>query len=81
MKERNAAMSVNVAALGLDQLSVGDRLDLIDQIWNTLPLDVASTDVPEWHLAELKKRREEMAANPTAGAPWRDALNQLGARS
>jgi putative addiction module component (TIGR02574 family) len=74
-------MSVSAADLGLDQLSVGDRLDLIDQIWNTLPLEVAPADVPEWHKAELAKRRAEMTANPTSGTPWRDALNQLGAKS
>ncbi len=70
-------MSVKIEAFGIDQLSVGDRLELIEQIWDSLPDQVASEDVPEWHRAELAKRRAAAEAKPGLGTPWRDALTRI----
>ena len=56
-------MPVSVEALGIDRLSVRERLELIEQIWGSLPQQVNPDEVPAWHLAELAKRRA------AAGAP------------
>lgn len=69
-------MSASIQQLGIDQLSVRDRLDLIEQIWDSLPQQVHADEVPEWHLAELEKRRAEADAAPNAGRPWREALSK-----
>jgi putative addiction module component (TIGR02574 family) len=74
-------MAVNVEALGIDQLSVGERLQLIDAIWDSLPENVDPADVPAWHLAELAIRRAEADASPAAGRPWRQVLGDLGTKS
>jgi putative addiction module component (TIGR02574 family) len=70
-------VSIDVEALGIDRLSIGERLELIDLIWDSLPQDVDVANVPEWHLAELVKRRADAEANPGAGRPWREVLDQL----
>ena len=70
-------MSVNIASLGIDHLSVRDRLDLIEQIWNSLPEQVAPEEVPGWHLADLAERRARAAAQPGLGKPWREVLGPL----
>ncbi len=70
-------MPVSIAALGIDRLSVGERLDLIEQIWNSLPEQVAPEEVPEWHLAELARRRALAEAQPGVGKPWREVLAPL----
>jgi putative addiction module component (TIGR02574 family) len=74
-------MAVNVAALGIDRLTVGERLQLIDAIWDSLPKHVDAADVPAWHLAEIAKRRAELDASPGVGKPWREVLGDLGAKS
>jgi putative addiction module component (TIGR02574 family) len=74
-------MSVSFESLGIDRLTVGERLELVESIWDSLPPHVDSADVPEWHLAELKKRREEVDVTPLAGKPWRDVLDRLGKES
>lgn len=71
-------MPVSIEALGIDQLSVRDRLELIEQIWDSLPQHVNPDEVPEWHLVELLKRRAEADANPGVGKPWREALARFG---
>jgi putative addiction module component (TIGR02574 family) len=70
-------MSVGITALGIDKLSVRERLDLIEQIWDSLPEQVEPGDVPAWHLEELAKRRAAAAARPGVGKPWRDVLGPL----
>jgi putative addiction module component (TIGR02574 family) len=74
-------MSVTVESLGIDQLSVADRLELIEQIWNSLPEQVDPQEVPPWHLAELSKRRAEAEVQPRHGKPWREVLGPLEAGS
>ena len=71
-------MSVRLDALGIDRLSVKDRLELIEQIWDSLPDQVEPQDVPDWHLAELAARRARAGAEPGVGSPWRNVLQQLG---
>ncbi len=34
-------MPVSIEALGIDRLSVGERLELIEKIWDSLPEEVA----------------------------------------
>jgi putative addiction module component (TIGR02574 family) len=70
-------MPVSIEALGIDRLSIGQRLELIGQIWNSLPEEIDPQEVPDWHRAELAKRREQARAQPGVGKPWRDALGRL----
>jgi putative addiction module component (TIGR02574 family) len=74
-------MSVSIEALGIHQLSVTERLELIEQIWNTLPEQVAPQEVPQWHLTELAKRRAQAEAQPGVGKSWREVLDRLEGNS
>lgn len=74
-------IAVNVEALGIDQLSIGERLQLFDLIWDSLPEHVDPADVPAWHLAEIANRRAEADENPGIGKPWQQVLGELGAKS
>ncbi len=67
-------MPVNIESLGIHQLSVPERLELIEQIWNSLPEQVTPQEVPDWHLAELAKRRARAETQPGRGKPWRQVL-------
>jgi putative addiction module component (TIGR02574 family) len=71
-------VAVRIEALGIDRLSVRDQLDLIEQIWDSLPDQVSPDEVPPWHRAELARRRADADASPGAGRPWRDALARFG---
>jgi putative addiction module component (TIGR02574 family) len=74
-------MPVTVESLGIDRLSVRERLELIEQIWDSLPEQVSPDEVPDWHLAELVRRRADADASPRAGKPWREALSRFGSGS
>jgi putative addiction module component (TIGR02574 family) len=74
-------MSTTPESLGIDRLTVRERLDLIEQIWDTLPPSVEPEEVPDWHLAELAHRRAAAEANPGTGRPWREVLDALRSKS
>jgi putative addiction module component (TIGR02574 family) len=67
--------------LAIDRLSVRDRLELIERIWNSLPEQVELQDIPEWQLAELADRRARAAREPGVGQPWREVLERLEGNS
>ena len=72
-------MPISLDSFGIHQLSVAERLELIEQIWDSLPQQVASEEVPDWHLAELASRRAQARANPGQGEPWREVIGPLEA--
>lgn len=70
-------MAVDMHAMGIDQLSVGERLELIDRIWDSLPDAVQAGDIPAWHLAEIDRRRAAAFDSPKQGKPWRELMDEL----
>ena len=70
-------MAVRIDSLGIDRLSERDRLDLIEQNWDSLPEQVDTRDIPDWHVAELATRRASAAQSPGVGKPWREVLERL----
>ena len=71
-------MAITIEELGIDRLSAEDRLDLIEQIWESLPPLAQPGEVPDWHLAELARRRAAVDAAPGQGKPWRETLARFG---
>lgn len=70
-------MAIDMQALGIDQLSVPERLELIELIWETLPQQVDPSEMPEWHRDELAKRRAQAEAAPAMGKAWREVVDRL----
>ncbi|HLN33028.1 MAG TPA: addiction module protein [Gemmataceae bacterium] len=70
-------MPINVEAMRIARLTVAERLELIEQIWNSLPEGVEPGEVPPAHLAEFARWRAEAQAQPGVGKPWREVLGRL----
>jgi putative addiction module component (TIGR02574 family) len=67
-------MSAPFQQFGLDKLSIADRLDLIDDLWDSIDDPIEPVEIPESHLNELKRRIADTDANPGAGitlAEWK----------
>jgi putative addiction module component (TIGR02574 family) len=70
-------MSITLESLGIDRLSVPKRLELMQQIWDSMPESVEPQEVPEWHLRELERRIASADGNPEAAEPWEAVLARL----
>lgn len=74
-------MSTMYAELGIERLSVEQRLALIDEIWESIPDSIEQVDaIPEHHREEIEWRYAEAVTNPGIGTPWREVLASLGKR-
>lgn len=71
-------MTVDIATLGIHEMTVLERLHLIEQIWESLPEQVDPSEVPEWHREELAKRLANVDAAPSGGTPWREVIRERG---
>lgn len=64
----------------LAQLSVSDRLDLMDEIWASLLPQADSLPVPEWHLAEVRRRLAAFSTDGNRGRSAEEVFAELKRR-
>ncbi|HEY2784508.1 MAG TPA: addiction module protein [Fimbriiglobus sp.] len=72
-------MALSLKSLGLDKLSVTDRLELMDQLWLSLDADAGKNDIPEWHVHEIERRLADADANPEAVITWAEVKARMEA--
>lgn len=67
-------------ALELARLSVADRLDLMDEIWASLAPETGALPLPEWHVAEVRRRLAAAAADGIRGRTADEVFAELKRR-
>jgi len=55
-------------------LSAPEKLELIGQLWDSIPDSLDSLPLPESHRQELQRRLDEADADPDAAVPWEQVL-------
>ena len=61
----------------LKQLPVSERIQLIEDLWDTIAEDPTSVGLTPEHIAELDQRLDELEANPTSGTPWETVRQRI----
>lgn len=70
-------MTQTISNLSIEDLSVAERLDLIERLCDSLPEQVEPDEIPAWHIPLLEERMKFMEANPGRGRPWREAMEDI----
>ncbi len=70
-------MPLDVQALGIDQMTVPELLQLRDLIDERLPEQVDPIELTDAQMKEILRRRKEADENPGAGRPWREVIADL----
>jgi putative addiction module component (TIGR02574 family) len=65
-------MNVSVKSLGLDQLTVEQRLALVEELWDSIAESGADVPMSEAQRAELDRRLAEHEAQPDNVVSWED---------
>lgn len=73
-------MSVTMESLGIDRLSVEERLKLVEEIWNSIAADSQRPPLRESVRALLDSRIAEYQANPENVVTWEQAKASILAR-
>lgn len=63
-------MNASIKSLGIDRLTVEERLILVEEIWDSIAADCIAVPLTDAQRAELQKRIEEDDANPDDVTPW-----------
>ncbi len=72
---------MSVAIDELLELSVPDKLDVLERLWDSITADPQQVAIPDWHLEELDRREEELRRNPQSGKDWEAVKQRLQNRN
>ena len=67
-------MSTN---LPLDQMTVAEKLEAMEAIWESLCRNPVNVSSPEWHGEVLAERRRRLASGETTLSDWNEAKKRL----
>jgi putative addiction module component (TIGR02574 family) len=70
-------MSVIMKSLGIDQLSVPERILLLEEIWDSLSATPDNVPLTEAQKVELDRRLAACEPDPEAGADWEEVNVRL----
>jgi putative addiction module component (TIGR02574 family) len=62
----------------ISQISVADRLSLIDLLWDSMTENPDLLPVPEAQQQELDRRLANLESDPTAGSSWEAVKARIG---
>src|SRR3954469_9842073 len=74
-------MAPTIQQLGLDQLSIEDRLALADAIWDSVARETEAAPLSEAQRKELERRLADSIARPDAVIPWEEVKARARARA
>jgi putative addiction module component (TIGR02574 family) len=74
-------MTPALQALGIDRLSVAERIAIIQEIWDSIADEIEKAPLTEAQRQDVDRRLAAHEANPEAAIPWNqveaDALARL----
>ncbi len=68
---------MNIALEQIRQMPVVQRIQLVEDIWDTMVAEDVDFPMSSAQLAELDARRAAMVADPSIGIPWEEAKARL----
>lgn len=73
-------MTLTMKDLGIDQMSIEDRLALVQEIWDSITTAPEQIPLTETQRNELERRLAAHAADPTNVIPWEEVKARALAR-
>ncbi len=74
-------MTPSMKDLGIDRLGVEERLSLVQEIWDSIPVGPGRGLPTEAQRRELERRLAANLAAPEEGVPWEEVLAKALARA
>jgi putative addiction module component (TIGR02574 family) len=78
---RISLMSPTMKALGIDRLSIPERILLVQEIWDSIAESPDEVPLTEAQRAELDRRLVHYEANKQSGSTWEEVKAKLWSES
>ena len=65
---------------GLMNLTLPERIQLVEDLWDSIAAESESLPLPDWQKEELARREAEYARNPGLASTWEEAKQRILAR-
>jgi putative addiction module component (TIGR02574 family) len=72
--------TTTLEALGIDRLSVAERIALVQAIWDSIAAEPDAAPLTDAQRQELERRANDDDANPDDTVPWEQAKAEALAR-
>ena len=73
-------MVATLESLGIDPLSIDERIILVQQIWDSIPTDVNRPQLTDAQRSEFEHRADDDEVNPSNAVPWEQVRDEALAR-
>ena len=73
-------MTPTIHSLGIDRLSSDQRIQLVEEIWDSIPDDDLEPVLTEDQRVDLQRRIAGYEADPKNGSTWEEVKARLGAQ-
>lgn len=70
-------MSPELKSLGIDRLSVAERILLVEEIWDSIAAETEQVPLTDSQRQDLERRLAAHRANPTSGSTWEEVRARL----
>jgi hypothetical protein len=70
-----------VPILPLDEMTVEDKLQAMEALWESLSADPAAIESPAWHEEELRERERKIASGEARFIDWEKAKADIRRRT
>lgn len=65
---------------GFDELSVDERIDFVQSLWDRIAATPEQVPVPDWHQRIIRERLESYRTNPDAVRSWADIRAEIAGK-
>lgn len=67
----------NLTASDIAQMPLDQRLQLVEDLWDSIAELPESVEVPQWHRQVLENRLKAYHEDPQAGSPWSEVKKEI----
>lgn len=61
----------------LEDLPVAERVQLVEDLWDSIARSNADVPIPQWQKDELARRKRTRLRDPHSGATWEQAKQDI----
>jgi len=73
-------MEMNTEFAPLFKLGRAERLQLVEDLWDSIAQEDVQAPVTDWRRDELRRRKEQYLAHPASGRTWEQVKHRARAQ-